>query len=73
MNRFPGDLSTHCSSIGDPVKHYCRNAVGVVKSYYFDEGRLHYVVEWLSEGIAPNVPADAGVGLPSEMHLLALA
>jgi len=64
---------TPCSNIGAPVKHYCRNAVGVVQSYYFEEGRLHYVVEWLSEGIAPNVPRDAVVELPSEMHLLALA
>lgn len=71
MHRVFGNQST--PRIGAPVRHYSRSNVGVVQSYYFEGGRLYYVVDWLSEGISSNIPADAVVELPSEMHLLALA
>lgn len=45
--------------------------VGTVVAYYFVQSRLHFVVDWVSEGFAPNVPSDAVVELPSEMHLIA--
>lgn len=60
--------------VGTPVQHRDHEkVVGVVSGHFFDKKRLNYVVDWLTEGFAPNVRKSVLRELPSEMHLLALA
>jgi len=58
--------------VGAPVQHRTRpDAVGVIERAFYDGSALYYVVEWLVEGFAPQIPAGWVRELPSEMHLLA--
>jgi hypothetical protein len=59
-------------SIGMPVRHRdLPDVVGIVSAAYYDRSSLHYVIDWLVEGFAPNVHWTTVCELPSEMHLLA--
>ncbi len=57
---------------GTPVRHCdLPEVVGVICSSFREKSRWWYVIDWLSEGFAPQVRHDWIRELPSEMHLLA--
>lgn len=56
---------------GTPVRHLdLPEVVGVIRSYYREDYKTWYVIDWLVEGFAPQAREDWIRELPSAMHLL---
>lgn len=57
---------------GTPVRHVDKPEVtGVIRGHCFEGRRVHYLVDWLVDGYAPQVLKSHVRELPSPLHLLA--